>query len=143
MPAFFAAFGSFHVKSSSTSLVKLLVTVTVLPFFLTVTFLRSCTLMLSSLGVRSYSAHKYRSMQISAARHSSGISMGLTAFLASLGTGSGVFAVATCTGGVSGGGIFDQSVKAARAIDPGSSEFAVASSVAVPVAVIGSAAAPA
>src|SRR5258708_27830418 len=132
MPAFSAAFGSFHAKSSSTSLVKLLVTVTVLPFLLTVTFLRSCTLMVSSLGVRWYSAQRYRSTQMSTTRHSSRISMELAASLTSFGAGSGVLAVATCTGGDSGGGICDEFGNAASTIDSGSSEAGVMS-VAVPV----------
>src|SRR5438552_10368259 len=72
-------------------------------------------------------------MQASAAGHSSRISMELTASLALLGTGSGVLAVATCTGGVSGGSVWDESVKPASTFDCGSSEAAVVS-VAVPLA---------
>ena len=49
-----------------------------------------------------------------------------------LSTGSGVFAVATCTGGASGGSICDGSGNAASTIDSGSSEAAVLSA-AVPV----------
>src|ERR1700740_515100 len=60
-------------------------------------------------------------MQTSASRHSSGTSMELTAFLASLGSGSLVLAVATRTGGVSGGIVCDESVNAALAIGSGSS----------------------
>ena len=52
MPTRSAALGSFQVKSFSTSLVKLLVTVTILPFRLIVTFRCSRSLMVSSLGVR-------------------------------------------------------------------------------------------
>src|SRR5216683_2243589 len=52
MPAFCAAFGSFHVKSSSTSFIIVLMTIRVLPFFLTVTFIRSGTLMVSTFGAR-------------------------------------------------------------------------------------------
>src|SRR6202022_317724 len=116
MPAFSAAFGSFHVKPSSTSLVKLLVTVTVLLFCLTVTFLRSCTLMVSTLGVRWYTDHRYWSMQFSAARHSSRVSVERTASWASFCPGSGVLAVATCTGGPSGGSIGDEPGDAASTI---------------------------
>src|SRR6516162_8592047 len=58
--------------------------------------------------------------------------MELTASLVSLGIASDVLAVATCTGGVSGGSICDQYVNAASTIDAGSSEAAVVS-VAVPV----------
>src|ERR1700704_2224443 len=71
-------------------------------------------------------------MQMSATRHSSRISMEVTASLASFGTGSGVLAVATCTGGVSGGSICDASGNAASTIDSGPSEAAIVS-VAVPV----------
>ena len=71
-------------------------------------------------------------MQLSATRHSSRISMELTASLTPFGTGSGVLAVATCTGGVSGGSVCDESVIAASTIDFGSSEAALVS-MAVPV----------
>ena len=67
-----AALGSFHVKSSSTRLVMVLVTVRVLPFFVRVTLTRFFTLMVSSLGARRYTAQRYGSMQASASRHSSG-----------------------------------------------------------------------
>src|SRR5438105_12366601 len=70
-------------------------------------------------------------MQMSATRHSSRISMELATSLASFGTGSGVLAVATCTGGVSGGSICDESGNAASTIDSGSGAAIV--SVAVPV----------
>src|SRR5260221_11660481 len=76
-------------------------------------------------------------MQMSATRHSSRLSMDLTASLASFGTGSGVLAVATCTGGVSGGSICDEAGNAASTIDSGSSDAAV---VSVAVCVTGSAA---
>src|ERR1043165_3594284 len=52
MPDFSAAFGSFPPNSSSTRLVKVRVTVTFLPRRLTVTFLRSSTLMASILGAQ-------------------------------------------------------------------------------------------
>src|SRR5258707_15628486 len=71
-------------------------------------------------------------MQVSANRHSSRISMRLTASLASFGTGSGVLAVVTGTGGVSGGSICDESGNAATTIDSGTPEAAVVS-VAVPI----------
>src|ERR1700730_2487488 len=103
MPAFSAAFGSFHAKFSSTSLVEVLVTVTILPFRLTVTFLCSSTLMLSSLGVRWYSAHRYRSTQTSTTKHSSRISTEFKVSLVSFGAAFGVLVVAAGTGGVSGG----------------------------------------
>src|SRR5258705_521781 len=60
------------------------------------------------------------------------ISTESTASLASFGTGSGVLAVVTDTGGVSGGSICDESGNAATTIDSGLSEAAVVS-VAVPV----------
>src|SRR5260370_19751878 len=72
---------------------------------------------------------------MSATRQSWRISMGLTVSLASFGTGSGLLAVATCTGGVSDGGICDEAGDPASTIDSGSSEAAVVS-----VAVIDSAA---
>src|SRR5437899_9413157 len=71
-------------------------------------------------------------MQISATGHSSRISTESTASLASFGTGSGVLAVVTDTGGVSGGSICDESGNAATTIDSGLSEAAVVS-VSVPV----------
>src|SRR5262249_42742691 len=56
-----------------------LVTVRVLPFFvLTVVLICFVTLLVSTLGVRSYSAQRYWSMQMSATRHSSTISIGRT-----------------------------------------------------------------
>src|ERR1700736_4002816 len=70
-------------------------------------------------------------MQMSATRHWSTFSMVLTVALASSGTGSDVFASATCTGGVSGGRICDGSGNAAQMIDSSSSEAAVVS-VAIP-----------
>src|SRR6516225_12419892 len=115
MPTLSAALGSFQVKSSSTSLVTVLTTVRVLPFFLTVTFFFSGTLMVSSLGVRWYADHRYWSMQVSATRHSSRVSREprvseeRTTSWTSLCTGSGALTVATCTGssGFSGGGVGD------------------------------------
>src|SRR5258705_6780751 len=70
-------------------------------------------------------------MQVSATRHSSRISMELTASLASFGTRSDGFAVATCTGGKSAG-TCDGSGNAATTIDSGSSE-AAGLPVAIPV----------
>src|SRR5271156_3338084 len=133
-----AAFGSFHVKSSSTSFVNSLMTDCGLPFILTVTFRRSTSLTVSCLSVRWYTDHRYWSMQTSCTRHSSRVSVELTApllsggvsgasacegsgngssrvavelaaFLASLCTRSGVLAVAICTGGVSGPSISEES----------------------------------
>src|SRR5437764_1071679 len=83
-----AAFRSFHVKSSSTSFMMVLTTVRVLPFFLTVTFMCSGTLMVSTFGARWYADQRYRSMQISATRHSSGVSTELIACVARPCTGS-------------------------------------------------------
>src|SRR5436190_32106 len=57
-----------------------LVTVRVLPFFvLTVILICFVTLLVSTLGVRSYSAQRYSSMQVSITRHSSTISIERTA----------------------------------------------------------------
>src|SRR5215831_1242719 len=58
MPIFCAACGSFHVKSSFTSLVTVFVTVRLLPLFLTVTLIRSFTLMVSTLRARSYTSQR-------------------------------------------------------------------------------------
>ena len=57
-----------------------LVTVRVLPFLvLTVVLICFVTLLTSTLGVRSYSAQRYPSMQVSTTRHSSTISSGRAA----------------------------------------------------------------
>src|SRR5260370_27080420 len=56
-----------------------LVTVRVLPFVLTVVLIRSVTLFVSTLGVRSYSDQRYSSMQMSTTRHSSRVSTGRAA----------------------------------------------------------------
>src|SRR4029079_2803630 len=112
MPALCAAIGSFHVKSPTTYLVTVLMTIRVLSFFLTVVLIFSVTLFVSILGVRSYSDHRYWSMQISATRHSSGVSAGRT-------TGSGYSFTSfnmdrdtSCTR-VSGGGVGRESGKGA------------------------------
>src|SRR5271155_3222813 len=91
---FSAAFGSFHVKSSSTSFVNSLMTVCGLPFILTVTFRRSTILTVSCLSVRWYTDHKYWSMQTSRTTHSSRVSVELTAPLAS----GGVSGASACEG---------------------------------------------
>src|ERR1700704_5598859 len=65
MPARCAAAGSFHVKSDTTYFTTVRVTVRALPFFLTVTLIRSVTLTVSTLGVRWYSDQRYSSMQMS------------------------------------------------------------------------------
>src|ERR1700692_2244222 len=116
MPAFCAAFGSFQVKSSSTSFTIVLITVRVLPFVLRVTFIRSDTLMVSTFGARWYTDQRYRSMQISATRHSSGVSTELSASFVQPCTASGVLADATCTDGVSDRGIGRGTGKAALTI---------------------------
>src|SRR5215510_1297084 len=87
MPAFCAAFGSFHLKSSVMNFVRVLTTVRVLPLFLTFTLTRSSTLTVSTFGVRSYSDQRYWSMQTSAPGHASRASE-LTAGLAASCTGS-------------------------------------------------------
>src|ERR1700730_13160624 len=71
-------------------------------------------------------------LQVSATRDSSRTSMELVASLASFGTGSGVLAVAICTGGDWGGSTCGELGNAAHMIDSGSSETAVVS-LAVPV----------
>src|SRR5690348_10832249 len=68
-----------------------LVTVRVLPFlFLTVVLICSVTLLVSTLGVRSYSDQRYSSMQMSITRHSSSGSTARAAEGASSSTGSGL-----------------------------------------------------
>src|SRR5215813_7910935 len=91
MPALRAAIGSFHPKSATTYFVMVLVTVRVLPFlFFTVALIRSVTLLVSTLGVRSYSDQRYSSMQMSTTRHSSSGSTARAAACASSSTGSGL-----------------------------------------------------
>src|SRR6516162_5310865 len=112
MPAFCAAFGSFHPKSSLTYLVRVLTTVRVLPFFLTFTLICSSTLTVSTFGVRSYSDQRYWSMQTSGSGHASRaseVTVGLVAFC----TGSVGLIAANSTGGVAGCGIGGGSDKAA------------------------------
>src|SRR5262245_41949346 len=104
MPAFSAAIGSFHVKSATTCLVMVLVIVRVLPFFLTVSLICSVTLLVSILGVRSYSDQRYSSMQISATRHSPGVSTRRTADFGYSFSGSDVDGDASWAP-VSGGGV--------------------------------------
>src|SRR4029450_10051996 len=107
MPTFCAAIGSFQVKSPTTYLVLVLRTVRVLPFFLTVTLIRSVTLIVSTLGVRSYSDQRYSSMQISTTRHSSAVSTGRAAGFRYSVPGSDVNSDASCprvSGGRVGGG---------------------------------------
>src|SRR5215472_15460672 len=98
MPAFCAAFGSFHPKSSVTYLVRVLITVRVLPFlFLTLTLIRSSTLMVSTFGVRSYKDQRYWSMQTSCSEHASRAPE-LSAGPAAVCTGSVGLAAANVTG---------------------------------------------
>src|SRR5215467_5612850 len=112
MPAFCAAFGSFHPKSSVTYFVRVLTTVRVLPFFLTFTLICSSTLTVSTFGVRSYSDQRYWSMQTSGSGHASSTSK-LTAGLAAFCTGSVGLTAANGVGGVAGCGIGGGSDKAA------------------------------
>src|SRR6516165_3911651 len=102
MPAFCAAFGSFHPKSSVMYFVRVLTTVRVLPFFLTLTL------------VRSYSDQRYWSMHTSGSGHASSTSE-LTAGLAAFCTGSVGLTAANGVGGVAGCGIGGGSDKAAPA----------------------------
>src|SRR6516225_11617415 len=104
MPAFCAAFGSFHPKPSVTYFVRVLTTVRVLPLLLTFTLIRSSTLMVSTFGVRSYSDQRYWSVQSSDSEHASRASE-LTAGLTAFCTASVGLAAATSTGGVAGCGI--------------------------------------
>src|SRR6516165_8368256 len=109
MPAFCAALGSFHPKSSVMYFVTVLTTVRVLPLFLTFTLIRSSTSMVSTFGVRSYSDQRYWSMQTSGSGHASELTAGLAAFC----TGSVGLIAADTTGGVAGCGIEGRSDKAA------------------------------
>src|SRR6266568_533726 len=115
MPAFCAAFGSFHPKSWVMYFVRVLTTVRVLPLFLTFTLIRSSTLTLSTFGVRSYSDQRYWSMQTSGSGHASRASE-FTAGLAAFCTGSVGRTAANSTGGVAGCGIRGGSDKAAVAL---------------------------
>src|SRR5262249_50403329 len=78
MPAFSAASGSFHAKSSFTNFVTVFMTVRLLPFFLTVVSICSCTLMVSTFRARSYTDQRYWSMHSSLRTHSPEASSGLT-----------------------------------------------------------------
>src|SRR6266849_126683 len=113
MPTFCAAIGSFHAKSWVTYFVTVLTTVRVLPFFLTVTLIRSVTLTVSTFGVRSYSDQRYWSMQTSGSRHSSRASNDRMVGPAGSCTGSIGFTRANSTGNAAGLGIGGGSGKAA------------------------------
>src|SRR5260370_12049139 len=89
-----------------------LVTVRVLPFVLTVVLIRSVTLFVSTLGVRSYSDQRYSSMQMSTTRHSSRVSTGRAAGCGSSFAGS-LLNRDTSRTGVSGGGVGRESGKGA------------------------------
>src|SRR6516225_8336605 len=99
MPAFCAAFGSFHPKSSVMYFVRVLTTVRVLPLLLTLTLIRSSTLTVSTFGVRSYSDQRYWSMQTSGSGQASRASE-LTAGLAPFCAGSVGLTAASNVGGV-------------------------------------------
>src|SRR5215510_11577216 len=99
MPAFCAAFGSFHPKSSVMYFVRVLTAVRVLPFFLTFTLIRSSTLTVSTFGVRSYSDQRYWSMQTSGSGHVSR-ALELAAGLGAFCTGSIGLTATNCIGGV-------------------------------------------
>src|SRR5262249_11688778 len=99
MPAFCAAFGSFHPKSSVMYFVRVLTTVRVLPLFLTLALIRSSTLTVSTFGVRSYSDQRYWSIQTSGSGHASRASE-LTAGLPAFCTGSVGLTAANGAGGV-------------------------------------------
>src|SRR5260370_32155612 len=102
MPAFCAAFGSFHPKFSVMYFVRVLTTVRVLPLVLALTLIRSSTLTVSTFGVRSYSDQRYWSMQTSGSGHASRASE-LTAGLAAFCTRSVGLVAANSTGGLGRG----------------------------------------
>src|SRR5689334_12132273 len=100
MPAFCAALGSFHPKSSVMYLVRVLTTVRVLPFlFLTLTLIRSSILTVSTFGVRSYKDQRYWSTQTSRSGHASRASA-LSAGPTAVCKGSVGLTAANGTGGV-------------------------------------------
>src|SRR5215471_5555281 len=105
MPALCAAIGSFQVKSATTYFVMVLVMVRVLPFVLTVVLIRSVTLLVSTLGVRSYSDQRYSSMQVSITRHSSTVSNGRATGCGSSSTGRSGLDRDASRSPVSGGGV--------------------------------------
>src|SRR5499425_2136824 len=92
-----------------------LVTVRVLPFVLTVVLICFVTLLVSTLGVRSYSAQRYSSMQMLTTRHSSTISIGRTAGCRCSSTGASGLNRDTSRSRVSGGGVGPASGKGASA----------------------------
>src|SRR6476660_6923760 len=112
MPAFCAAFGSFHAKSSVMYLIRVLTTVRVLPLVLTFTLIRSSTLTVSTFVVRSYSDQRYWSMQTSGSIHASR-ALEFTAGLPALCTGSVGLVVANSTGGAPSSDIERESDKGA------------------------------
>src|SRR5215468_8242160 len=111
MPAFWAAFGSFHEKSSVMYFVRILTTVRILPLFLTFDLIRSSTFTVSTFGVRSYSDQRYWSIQTSELEHASIASelAGLALFC----TGSVGLTATNSTGGAAGRDIGRGSGKAA------------------------------
>src|SRR5437763_1391369 len=142
MPAFCAAFGSFHPKSSVTYFATVLTTVRVLPLFLTFSLIRSSTFTVSTFGVRSYSDQRYWSMQTSASGHASRASE-LTAGLAAFCAGSVGLTAANSSGGAAGCGIEGGSDKAALPLpvsatstEPGASLVSFRSGSSVPNDVI-------
>src|SRR5215510_3641296 len=91
-----------------------LVTVRVLPFFvLTVVLICFVTLLVSTLGVRSYSAQRYSLMQMSTTRHSSTISIERTAGCRCSSTGASGLNRDTSRSWVCGGGVGPASGKGA------------------------------
>src|SRR5215469_1288596 len=116
MPAFRAAIGSFHAKSSVMYLTRVLTTVRTfslfLTFTLTFTLTRSSTLTVSIFGVRSYSDQRYWSMQTSGSWHASRASE-FTAVWAGFCTGSVGLTAANSMGSDAGRGTGGGSDKAA------------------------------
>src|SRR6476620_7892254 len=95
-----------------------LVTVRVLPFFvLAVVLICFVTLLVSTLGVRSYSAQRYSSMQMLITRHSSTISIGRTAGCSCSSTGASGLNRETSRPWVSGGESGEASTAGASAAE--------------------------
>src|SRR5262249_56158776 len=86
--------GFFLVKASFTYFVTVFVKVRLFPFFLTVVLICSSTLVVSTLGARSYTDQRYWSMHSSLRTHSSEASRGLTF---TSGSASGTFMTGSAT----------------------------------------------
>src|SRR5439155_5921429 len=87
-------FGGMWILPREVLIHELFVTVRLLPFFLTVVLICSCTLMVSTFRARSYTDQRYWSMHSSLRTHSSEASSGLTF---TSGSASGTFMTGSAT----------------------------------------------